>query len=280
MRGSVLATYTAIVLAALALGQLMLNAAPIDDDKLLIIASLLIGLAAIPVCVTRTVQPAQIPTAVFSPLLVLKTSKAAVVASLVSGLVTGSFYSLGPLYGLDIRMDISGISIMMALGIAGGAISQLPLGRLSDNKDRRVVISCVMLAGGIAACMAWAAPLAFIPYAMMLFGACVMPIYALSLAHASDNIETGSFLEVGTGLLMTNALGSIVGPLLTAQAMQLFGTGYFFSFNGAILFIGSVAIVILIRLRKPDREHFTEFELATTASAQGMIQMDPRSESY
>lgn len=167
----------------------------------------------------------------------------------------------------------------MALGITGGALSQLPLGRLSDKKDRRLVILFIMLAGTVAAGIAWAAPINYIPYAMMLFGACVMPIYALSLAHASDNIETASFLEVGTGLLMTNALGSIIGPLITSKAMQLFGAEHFFSINAVILLAGSIAIVILIRLRDSDREYFTEFELATTASAQGMIQMDPRSET-
>jgi MFS family permease len=113
---------------------------------------------------------------------------------------------------------------------------------------------------------------------MLLFGACVMPIYALSLAHASDNIRTESFLEVGTGLLMTNAVGSIIGPLLTAQAMQWFGAEYFFSSNAVVLLIGAIAVAILVRFHKSDRKHFTEFELATTASAQGRIQMDPRSE--
>ena len=61
--------------------------------------------------------------------------------------------------------------------------------------------------------------------------------------------------------------------------MQLFGAEHFFSINAAILLAGSIVIVILIRLRDSDREYFTEFELATTASAQGMIQMDPRSET-
>jgi MFS family permease len=167
---------------------------------------------------------------------------------------------------------------MMAFGIAGGAFSQLPLGRLSDTKDRRVVILYVMLAGTVSAGLAWIVPLVFIPYAMLLFGACVMPIYALSLAHASDNIKTESFLEVGTGLLMTNAVGAIIGPLLTAQAMQWFGAEYFFSSNGVILLIGAIVVAVLVRFHKSDRKHFTEFELATTASAQGRIQMDPRSE--
>jgi hypothetical protein len=66
---------------------------------------------------------------------------------------------------------------------------------------------------------------------------------------------------------------------LTSKAMQLFGAEYFFSINAVILLIGSISIAILIQLRTPNREHFTEFEFATTASAQGMIQMDPRSES-
>jgi MFS family permease len=278
VRGRVLAIYIAIVLAALALGQLLINTIPVDDVRLIITASILIGLAAIPVCVSRKVQPAQIPTAVFSPLLVLKTSKVAAIGALISGIVTGSFYSLGPVYGLDIGMDISGISIMMAFGIVGGAFSQLPLGRLSDTKDRRLVILYVMLAGTVSAGLAWIVPLVFIPYAMLLFGACVMPIYALSLAHASDNIRPESFLEVGTGLLMTNAVGAIIGPLLTAQAMQWFGAEYFFSSNAVILLIGAIAVAVLVRFHKSDRKHFTEFELATTASAQGRIQMDPRSE--
>ena len=78
-RGSVLGAYTVIVLSALALGQLLLNFSVIGDNRLVIFASILVCLAAIPICITRTVQPAQIPTAIFSPFLVLKTSKAAVV---------------------------------------------------------------------------------------------------------------------------------------------------------------------------------------------------------
>ena len=65
---------------------------------------------------------------------------------------------------------------------------------------------------------------------VFLFGGCVMPIYALSLAHAGDIVET-SFLEVGTGILIMNAVGAILGPIL-----------------------------------------------ATTASAQGAVELDPRSE--
>lgn len=278
VRGGVLATYTAIVLGALALGQLLLNMAPLEEDTLIVISAMLICIAAIPVCVTSTAQPSQIPAASFSPLLVIKTSRAAAIASGTAGVVLGSFYSLGPVYGLSIGMDVSGISVMMALGIAGGALSQLPLGRFSDKRDRRIVVLFIMLGGMLISLLACFISADNIPYIMLLFGACVMPVYALALAHASDNVANQSFLEVGTGLLVIHALGSIIGPLLTAQFMQLFGPQSFFSFNALVLLLGSVFIAFQIRSHRSKREHYSDFEPATTAAAQGVLQMDPRTQ--
>jgi MFS family permease len=262
VRGAVLATYTAIVLTALAGGQLLLNVAPLENEHLFIISAAFIVIAAIPICVTGTSQPAQIPSATFSPLLV--------------GIVASVYYTLGPAYGLQVGMDIELISLMMALGIVGGAISLLPLGRLSDRMDRRVVIACIMLAGALVSVIAFLLPVSAVPAVVLFFGACVMPIQALCLAHASDNIGNQSFLEVGTGLLVMNASGSILGPLAAAQAMQWFGSGAFFLFSAVILSIGGVLVVLMINSRKPAREHFSKFRPITTAASQGALQLDPR----
>lgn len=278
VRGSVLATYTAIVLAALAGGQLLLNAAPVDGERLFIIAAALIVLATIPICVTRTSQPAQIPYASFSPLLIIRTSRAAALGAFAAGTVASVYYALGPIYGIQVGMEIESISVMMALGITGGALSLLPLGRLSDRIDRRKVIAGIMLAGALVSVLTLFVPVATVPALMFVFGACVMPIQALCLAHASDNIETQTFLEVGTGLLVMNASGSIVGPLLAAQVMQWFGAEGFFLFNAVILGISGVLVVLLISLRTRARAHYSKFQAVTTAAAQGALQMDPRAE--
>ncbi len=277
-RGGVLGFYTAIVLAAMAIGQLLLNAAPLDGDKLFVIAALLIVMAGIPICVTRAAQPLQIPAATFSPLLILHTSRAAAVGALVAGMVTAIYYALGPAWGLQVGMEVGGISSMMALGIVGGAVTLLPLGRFSDGRDRRLIIFTIMLAGAITAVFAAFAPVAAIPYLMFVFGACVMPIQALSLAQASDNIENSSFLEVGTGLLVMNASGAIVGPLAAAQAMHWFGSGAFFLFNAVALAMGGLLILLLVRSRDPHPDHFTKFQVVTTAAAQGALQLDPRTD--
>lgn len=49
--------------------------------------------------------------------------------------------------------------------------------------------------------------------------------------------------------------------------------------NGLILMLGGSAIFILTKVRGSAREHFTEFEMATTVGAQGAITLDPRVES-
>lgn len=278
VRGSVLSAYTAIVLAGLAGGQLLLNVAAPEGERLFVIAAMLVVVAALPICLTRSNQPAAIPAARFSPMLVIRTSRAGTTGSFISGCVSGSFYGLGPVYGLQAGMSVVQISLMMALGIMGGALLQLPLGRLSDRIDRRRVICGAMAMGAVVAAIIFILPQPLTPYLMFFFGACAMPIYALSLAHASDHVGPDTFLEVGTGLLMINAVGSIFGPLLTALAMERFGPQSYFVFLSMALLVGALIIVFFIRSRLQSAEHFHEFSPATSASAQGAIQMDPRSE--
>ncbi|MBT8148114.1 MAG: MFS transporter [Gammaproteobacteria bacterium] len=277
-RGSVLAAYTLIVLAGLAAGQLLLNTAAIEGDRLLIIAAILIVLATIPVCISGSAQPQQIPAARFSPMLVLRTSRSASASSFVSGMVSGAIYGLGPVYAYQLGLDVLDISIMMALAITGGALAQLPVGKLSDRMDRRLVILGCMIAGMGVAVSSLLLSDSWVPVILFCFGASVMPIYALSLALASDNVENTSFIEIGTGLLMTNAIGSIIGPFVISQFMFWFGPEYFFICHLVILCVGSLLVLGMIRTRPAAAHSMPDFTLATTAAAQAVMQMDPRGE--
>lgn len=276
VRGGVLATYTVIVLSGLAIGQLLLNSSSPDGYTLLLLSAMLIVLAAVPVCLTSSTQPRPIPGATFSPLLVIKTSRAAALGALVAGLISGSIYGLGAIYGIQVGLGVGSISIMMALAITGGALAQLPLGKMSDRIDRRLVILGCMVFAAAVAVAALLLPHSMAFGVMFLFGASVMPIYALSLALASDNAKEGNFMEVGTGLMMTNAAGSVVGPLLTSQLMFRFGPDYFFITNLCVLVIGALIVLVMIRTKTAATEHPSDFALATSASAQAALQLDPR----
>lgn len=278
VRGTVLASYTVIVLSCLALGQLLLNSSPPDGYNLLILSAMLIILAAVPVCLTSSSQPKPIPRASFSPLLVIKTSRAAATGALVAGLISGSIYGLGAIYGSQMGLDVRSISIMMTLSIVGGALAQLPLGKFSDRVDRRLVILACMVFGAIVSVFALLLPTSMAFAVMFLFGAAVMPIHALSLALASDNSRDGNFMEVGTGLMITNATGSAIGPLLTSQLMYRLGPSYFFVANLGILILGAIVVAIMIKTKRAAKEHPSDFALVTSAAAQASLQLDPRVE--
>jgi MFS family permease len=275
-RGALLSVYTMIVLAAMAAGQAFLNVDVPGGAGTIIIAAMCVALAAIPIGLTRLPHPSQVPPAKMSPLLVLRTSRTAAMAAFVSGLVSGSFYSLGAVYGRQVGLEVGAVSLMIAAGILGGAFFQFPLGRLSDRVDRRFVMFAAMIGGMLVCLVAAVLPPAFLPYLFFFFGGSVMPLYALSLALASDHTES-SFLEVGTGILLMNASGSIVGPLVAAAMMGAFAPVAFFIFCGVTLFLGATGLAVFI-LRRGAPAHGDPFSYATTASAQGAIELDPRSE--
>jgi MFS family permease len=276
-RGSVLASYTVIVLVGLASGQLLINVAELDGDRLFMLSGILIVLAGLPVCLTRSAHPKPIPAAKFSPMLVVRTSRAATTGSIISGMVAGSVYGLGPVYGLQSGLEVLTISFMMSLTIAGGALSQFPLGRISDKLDRRYVIMICMVSGSGIAFLALILPASLVPMLMFIFGACALPIYAVSLALANDNAKEGKFIELGTGLLMLNAMGSIVGPMIASQLMSRFGPQLFFGYHMVVLLLGTVLILFMIRTKEASLNQ-GDFKLATTAAAQASFQMDPRVE--
>jgi MFS family permease len=276
-RGSTLSIYTMTALFSMAGGQLLLNFAEPGSDQLIVIAAVCIALAAVPVGLTRINQPSPIPSATFSPWLVMRTSRAASISSFIAGFVIGCFYTLGLIYGTQIGRDVGEISLMMAGGILGGAIFQWPLGRASDSVDRRIIIFVVMLAAVAICVVATTMPPQLVPFIFLLFGGCIMPIYSLSLAHAGDNVET-SFLEVGTGILIMNAAGAAVGPIIASISMGVWGPQSFFAFCGSALTVGATTTFYFI-LKKPAlRPHYSPFQLATTVAAQGAVELDPRSE--
>ncbi len=275
-RGLLLSAYTVTALGSLALGQLLLNLAHPASHQIVILAAALVVLAAVPVGLTRVQQPHPVPAARFSPLRVMRTCRSASAAAFLSGLVTGSYYALGPLFGSSVGLDVSAISLMMAAGILGGAAFQWPIGRLSDSVDRRVVLCVTMVVGAIVCVACMRAPTNYLPYLVFLFGATAMPLYALALAHAGDTVED-AFLEIGTGILMLNASGAIVGPLAASALMTAFSPVWFFGFSAGAMAVGAVLMLIFVQRRRALRPHYSRFEVATSASAQGAIELDPRS---
>jgi MFS family permease len=161
-----------------------------------------------------------------------------VVGVFLVGMVTSGIWALGPIIGQSQGLTQAEIGVFMAVTIIGGAMFQLPLGRMSDRRDRRQVIVVAAFAGAIVALLA----ILFsnidrnvLFFLMFVFGGVTLPLYAILLAHANDN-TTLPLIEVGSVVLLSHSMGAVLGPLILSFIIDLTPLALFY-FSGAILLI-------------------------------------------
>jgi MFS family permease len=241
-RGRVLAIYSMICLVGMAFGQSLMGIGSPSGLDLFVVGALLLCLAIIPVGLARVASPLPLPTMRFRPAVLLHASRVSVLGALFAGLVTGSFWTLAPVVARAFGLESSAVGALMSVGILGGAAAQIPIGRLSDRLDRRLVIGGTMAAGAAVALLAGlfasSSTLMFFA-AIFLIGATTMPIYALCVAHASDHAAL-SLVEVTSGILIVHSAGSIVGPLVVSTLIDRFGATSFLWYVMACMTIASL----------------------------------------
>ena len=241
-RGSVLSIYMVVALIASALGQLLLNAAPVDGFSLFILVSVLVSISLVPIALTTQSAPLLEPTTPMKVLRVFRLSPAGTMSCFATGLVTGSFWGMGGVYALGIGLPIQSIAIFMAVAVLGGIISQWPLGRLSDVIDRRAVLmglgGAVAVSGLMLAMADGLVPGGLQPWMLFalaaLYGAAVFPLYAISVAHVNDVIDARDFVPASSALLLIYALGAMLGPFVAGAAMQVLGAPGLFYFSALV----------------------------------------------
>ena len=278
--GQVLSVYTAIVLISMAVGQYLLGLTEANPLYPFILVSLLVGLAIIPVSLTRTLAPAPVPATRFSFFKLYRRSRTAFASALGSGVIMGSFWGLGAIYALAQTKDPSFVPAFIAANIIGGALAQYPIGMASDSVDRRYVLAALCAASGAAA---FGLMLATSPKELLLgsfaFGAFANSLYAVSLAKAADNSKREEFVTIGSSVLLLNALGSASAALVVGWAMRSLGDGALFAFVG----VASLVTGVFIILQPPGRTAVTideqgAFIPATSAMAPAAFDQDPRSD--
>lgn len=278
-RGQVLAIYTFIILAAMAVGQILINVGPVDSATPFILAAIFMALSIVPVGLTSRLAPAPIQSTRIHFNLLYRRSRAAFAGALLSGLVVGSFWALGAVFARRYGQSMADVTWFITAGIAGGALFQYPVGWLSDRIDRRYILLFLSVAAIVAsATVALTVQHSLHLVAVFMFGAMTMPLYAISLATAADNSSAEEFVEVGTSVLLLNALGAASAPVLLGQLMSLYdATALFWSFSALCL-----VFAVYLAAQTRDREQIVAaedqvpFSAAATESAPTGFALDPR----
>jgi MFS family permease len=232
VRGGLLAGYMVALYSGQAVGQLLLSiyggmpAAPFQ------LASILISLAIIPLCLTRSTAPAVPERHDVSVASLFSASPLGVAGAVATGLMLGAFYGLAAVHVRRIGLEIGEIATFMMVVILGGVALQWPLGRLSDGYDRRSVLVWsfgATTAVGVALALLQHSGLRLFAFGA-LFGGLSFALYPLCVAHCNDRLPAAERVGASGLLVLLYSAGAAVGPVAGAAAMTLVGRGGLFFF--------------------------------------------------
>jgi MFS family permease len=246
-RGRVFSTYMFGTFVALALGQLLIGRADIEAVTSFNAIAALFAVALVMVSATRAEPPRDASSTALPFGHLLRAAPLAVVGCAVSGLVTATFYALVPAWMQDEGIERETIAIVMLAVVLGGLVFQVPVGRLSDRFDRRLVLS--LLALGFAAA---ASALVNLPHSSLvilpaaaLMGGFMSTLYPVCVANAHDRMPANRVVAVSAWLILVSGLGSVAGPLIGASFMGRFGIDALFYVMAAIAALLAVAAAAL-----------------------------------
>lgn len=230
-RGAIFAGYMIVSMCGVGAGQFILPLGQIETSTLFMIAAVTYSLAMLPIAFTTAPSPSPLTRVTLDLKALYFKSPAALVGSLLAGVIFGNWNYFGPLYGQSVGLTSTGIATMMTAAMVGGMIFQVPFGRLSDRIDRRYVMALAGLVGAIVSvAMIVAAPVqsTAIIGGVFALGSVLFTIYALNVAHANDKADPGEFLQVSGGLLIVYGIGTMIGPQIGGRLMDMAGPSGFF----------------------------------------------------
>ncbi|MGR8919935.1 MAG: MFS transporter [Gammaproteobacteria bacterium] len=275
-RGTVLAVYSFVTLAAIFFAQLALGALALDYTRLLVLAAIFVVVAALPIGLTR--RP--LPVLEARPRIRLRTVlRRANLPAVATGVLTGTFWALAPLFVTRAGFAAAGVARFMAIAVAGGMLAVYPLGWLSDRVGRARLLAALGVAGLLATggYLAFAGSEATLMLYGAAFGAIVMPLYALSIALANDLAVDADFVETGSVVILANATGMVLGPLLAGWLLGARSPAAlpWFWMAGFVALLAGALAALRVAPRPQEDEELAAFELVPR-SAPAVLQIDPR----
>ena len=239
VRGQVFSFYMITTYAASGSGQLILPLADPKSFLLFTVISILFSFALIPVLMTKSKAPRQLPAARMNVAELYKTSPLALVGAFMAAMMNSSFYSMGPVFTHDIGFSLQQTAYFMSAAVLGGLLLQWPVGKLSDKFDRRWVLTVIAFLVSIVSYIIYLfsdkESIVLIRMAVC-YGCLAFLMYSLSAAHANDFTTRDKMVQTASSLLVTYGLGAIIGPILSSVVMGYFGSDKLFLWLSCLSF--------------------------------------------
>jgi MFS family permease len=225
-RGKLLSMYMVVTYVGVGAGQLLLNLADPLAFQLFILTSILISVAVVPLLLSAGAPPTFHDSVRISLPELFRLTPLGLVSMFTVGLVTATFFALGPVYAQRIGLNIRDTSYFLTAAVVGTVLLQGPIGALSDRYDRRKILALVAILASLTAVLCIPAErhsaLALFA-AIALFGGLAFPLYSICIAYTNDHLEPNQMIAASGSLVLVGGLGAITGPVLFAVIMDAYG---------------------------------------------------------
>ena len=229
-RGQALSLYMIVQMVGIVSAQGVLALGNPNGYSLFIIISILVSISFAPILLSISPAPAFERTKLMTLSRLFTSSPLACVGMSLLGGVFSAQFGMSAVFGAQIGLSLSQISLFVASFYIGAMIFQYPIGWVSDKMDRRLLILLISAASTTGSASAYFAGGYFfaLVFAAFLVGGLTNPLYSLLIAHANDFIEYEDMASAAAGLLFVNGVGAVSGPIIIGYAMNAFGPEIFF----------------------------------------------------
>ncbi len=299
-RGKVLSLYMLVTYLGMSMGNLLLNVSSPKNYEPFIMISLLFSIALVPILLTKRKPPKFKKTSSIKIKELFKISPFGSFSTFCSGFIFSAMLTMLSVYAVTMNLSVFEISVLLVGVTLAGALFQWPIGSLSDNYDRRlIIIGCCLFASIFTILSIFYSGLSFnnllteemlrfnyftigtgmnktkLFIFIILLAGMILPLFSLNLALVNDYIPKEKFVAAGGGLNIIFGLGAIGGPIICSVLMSFLGpNGFFVHLLFFLLVISLFGIFRLTRRKYEDNPESTFTPLPKDITPLG-IELDP-----
>jgi MFS family permease len=250
-RGRMLAIY-AVILGLMSVGsQILVIVTPGDLNQAFVLVSLCYCLAIVVIAATRTNPPQIRANATVRLKETFGYSLTAVVGVFAVGIVSAILLSVAPYRAAKLGIEATEIAYMIGALYLGRILFQYPLGWLSDQVDRHLVILAVSVVtavlllimatlstgdGTFYSRISGSSAYFVMLGGFILLGGSLLTMYSLLVAQAIDRTPSDYAASSSVTLLFAFTLGGIAGPIIASFSSLVFGNTAIGWLNFAAMF--------------------------------------------
>ena len=259
-RGKTMSVYMIIQMAGILIAQVTINFGDPSSFMLFAIISILVSISFAPILLSVSRVPVFNTAKRMSLRDLYKASPLGSITMILIGGVYSLLFGMSAVYGSEQGLSIKEISLLVGAIYIAGAMSQYPVGFISDRIDRRKLIISLGIIGFIGTLIGLFFHDNFyvVLISFFLIGAVANPLYSVVIAYTNDYLEPSDMASAAGGLVFMSGVGGVIVPVVTGQLMNIYGAKMLILVLGVAFFI-----IVAYGLYRSTKRSIPDIDLST-----------------